>query len=143
MATRRPRLSVARPPLPAPDRDGFASRSTAEQFARELPDEFLQCRELAHVWVSWSATWSEHTHEYRRVLRCSRCLTEREQRIDASGSLVGGGYHYAEGYSTPGLGRIAGEARDALRLASLTRSMSGESVRGERRGPVRRGRTAS
>lgn len=88
-------------------------------FLEELRTTFLYCRELGHNWKPWRATL--HAGTYERVLRCTRCRTERVQELTASGHLLSNHYRYADGYQSKGLGRLVGDDRDALRMTSLLR----------------------
>lgn len=99
-----------------------APREEVEGFAHGLTVSHLQCRELGHNWRPWVARWDGEHNCYERALRCTRCRTERWESIGQSGSKLGGHYKYPDNYvAPPGMGRIVGEGRDALRLESLTR----------------------
>jgi hypothetical protein len=88
-----------------------------------LPDAYLQCRDLGHLWRPFTAQWHQQERAYSRVLSCQRCGTQRAQWVSASGHIAhGNAYTYPEGYTAPaGSGRMDGVARDALRLASVLR----------------------
>jgi hypothetical protein len=101
----------------------YADRETVEEYIDGLKSTFLYCRELGHNWRPYTAQVSETADHYDRVLRCTRCRTERWQLISRRGAIVSSHYHYVEGYQSKGLGRIVGEARDALRVASITREV--------------------
>lgn len=107
------------------DSDGFASPDEVEKFATRLPETFLLCRELGHQWRPWDARWEANEQVWLRSLRCPRCFTVREQRLDDRGNILSGTYTYPDGYLHVGFGRIAGEARGVLRLESVTRLASG------------------
>lgn len=113
-----------RPPSADEQRPGFANTDDVRAFAEELPDKFLHCREMNHNWRPFDVG-SHKDGGYERTLRCSRCYTRKVQHLDSAGMPVGGTrYEYPEGYQSDGLGRIVGEGRGALRLASITRFMS-------------------
>lgn len=119
------------------------TRPEAEAIADLMPDEYLQCRTWQHRWVSWSASWSDHEHTYQAIQRCDRCLGERTQSISQTGQLLKTSRAYPPGYlSAPGTGRVVGEAKDAFRLALVTRTINGTTVRGERKAPKRSRRAA-
>ena len=96
-------------------------------FAEGLSTAFLLCRELQHNWKPFSAWWDEEHHNYARTIRCVRCRTRKVQRLSSTGAVLTSHYEYTEGYLAEHLGRIVGEARDSLRLESLTRSLDGHS----------------
>lgn len=92
-----------------------------KSFAADLPDEFLLCRELHHHWKPW--TVAREGRSYIRVLRCSRCTTERHQKLSHRGEVLGTHYVHPEGYlREAGSGRITGEGLNLLRLESLNRT---------------------
>lgn len=92
-----------------------------------LPDAFILCRDIGHQWRPYRAWWSGPDKAYRRVLECTRCETTRTQLIDRRGHVSTGHYLYPEGYvSPPGMGRVDGAGRDALRLGSLLRLLDDE-----------------
>ena len=101
----------------------YADVDEVKDFAAELPDRFLECREMGH-------NWRPHTGKYvdgdsvERTLRCSRCYTKRVQEISLQGVVLRRHYEHPEGYLHVGMGRIVGEGRDALRVESLTRFMT-------------------
>ena len=59
----------------------------------------------------------------RRSFRCDRCGCEKVQRLDEYGHQISSNIAYPEGYVSD-VGRIAGSARDAMRLTSLTRQIT-------------------
>lgn len=90
------------------------------QFAEELPERFLECRELGHLWRPWAAL-SNPDGGYDRTLRCTRCQTKREQIITSRGVVTSNRYIHPEGYLHKGMGRIVGDGRGLLRLTSVKR----------------------
>lgn len=98
----------------------MASRNKVATFAQSLPDEYLLCREIGHIWQPYSAAWVAKLRRYERILRCSRCLTDRKQLLDPRGHIVSSSYDYPDGYAHEG-GRIMGTDRDRLHLESLKR----------------------
>lgn len=101
----------------------FASVDAAQQVADDLPDTYLLCRELAHAWLPFNANIDRHGI-IERTVRCSRCQTKRIMGVNSrNGEILSSRYEYPEGYTLRGVGRIAGPARDVLRLASLGRSI--------------------
>jgi len=102
-----------------------ANVEDVKAFAQELSTAFLLCRELQHNWKPFSAFWDEDHHCYVRSIRCVRCRTRKIQRLSSSGAVLTSHYEYADGYLAEHIGRIIGEARDSLRLESVTRSLDG------------------
>lgn len=105
-----------------PDAEFWAELEEVVDFAEGLPDTFLECRELGHLWRPWYAGLNEYG-SYDRILRCTRCYTKRVQVISARGVVVKNSYIHPEGYLHKGMGRIAGDARGAMRLVSLKRQV--------------------
>ena len=91
-----------------------------------LPQRLLLCRELGHTWRPSSAVWDSYRECFERVLRCTRCRTDRHQTLTRWGHVLSSSYHYPEGYTTAGLGRLIGEDRDLVRLESITRTLTPE-----------------
>lgn len=89
---------------------------------QSLPQTFIECRDLGHVWRPWRASWNAAEREYRRILRCARCSTERTQSLSAGGLVLKGSYSYIDGYAKPeDTGHFDRSERAALRLESLLR----------------------
>ncbi len=119
---RRKLVAVEQPVQYERGPDGYALRGEVERFAQTLTDKFLACRELGHNWMPRTAVLTKDNH-YDRVLRCSRCRTERHQTISRKGEILTSQYHYRQGYQAQGLGRVVGDGRAALRLESIFRTM--------------------
>lgn len=110
----------------------FADVDDVKQAAAGMADETLACRELGHPWGAYTATFDRAVGVFERTLRCPRCETRKVQSLNRSGHILGSHYVYPDGYlMEKGLGRIAGDGRDALRLEALTRAVNGTA-------PVRR-----
>lgn len=93
-----------------------------DQWASELSDKFLLCRDMGHTWSPFRASLNQELRVYERVLRCRRCGTKRHQTLDMRGGLQGTHYEYPEGYQAPpGSGAFDKDARSSLRLESITR----------------------
>lgn len=102
------------------DDDHSAQLSDVKEFAKSLPEKYLHCRELGHLWRPFRA--GRHPDGgFERVLRCSRCRTRREQSLSSTGMVLTNNYKHPEGYLTEGIGRIVGEGRGLLRLESIMR----------------------
>ena len=103
-----------------------------EQFAKELPTGFLECREMGHPWRPHAA----HVHSdggFERVLRCPRCLTRKVQTLTTSGMVFRSKYVYPEGYQVEGLGQLVGEERGRVRIESMTRYLTKLNQKANRR----------
>jgi len=88
-------------------------------YAEKLPNAWLLCRELGHNWAPHGAAILPDGG-FDRVLRCRRCPTRRHQVLDPYGRIVSNQYDYPEGYQMPpGQGRITGDGRGILRVASI------------------------
>lgn len=84
-----------------------------------MVDEYLLCRDFGHSWRPWGAEWIPQRRHYAEALVCSRCKAVRRRLLDEYGSLLGNSYTYPEGYLVHGVGRLTGDDRNDLRLASL------------------------
>jgi hypothetical protein len=100
---------------------------TAEQFASNLSNAFLQCRELGHQWRPWSVVWDRKARCFDRQLRCSACKTIRKQLLDSHGHVIRNGYDYTDGYLSKHL-QPGTYSRDVFRLEALTRFLDKQST---------------
>lgn len=104
-----------------------------------MADEHLLCRDFGHSWRPWAAEWIPQRRQYAEALVCSRCTSVRHRLLDEYGALLGNSYTYAEGYLVHGLGRLTGDDRNDLRLASLRAVMDftgGQEAPGPQLAPV-------
>lgn len=116
-AKRRAGAGNAKPqaaPQPAPD--GPQELGTA---IKALRPEFLQCRDYLHAWRPFTAQWMPSFNVYEVREQCMRCHTLRIRELDRHGHVLARHYEYPDGYSMKGLGRLTGDDRDKIRLASL------------------------
>lgn len=101
-----------------------------------LNDTHVLCRTYGHAWrpVNVTRTLSSRGRpiEYRAYLRCSRCDSNRIQRLDANGDIIGNTYRYPEGYvKRPDEGRITrADARHEY-LSRLDNQQAIHDVEGE------------
>lgn len=93
---------------------------SADDFAAGLPDRFLRCRELGHVWRPHTATYDPSDSIYDRVLRCSSCRTTRHQVLNSHGHVLSNSYKYPDTYLATTLERGT-YSRDVFRLEALVR----------------------
>lgn len=101
----------------------FADPQEARSFAESLPDRYLACRNDLHSWKAWSVRWMAEGRLYERIVRCTRCGGKKKSLVDDTGAIVSKGYSPAKGYLSD-VGRIAGDAKDALRLVTLQREIT-------------------
>jgi len=99
----------------------YATPTEVESQASRWSEDFLECRLYGHHWKPSSATFHGVYHYWRIVQVCPRCTSERVAELDGHGRVTSQAIHYAEGYLTDGIGRIVGDARDTLRLATVQR----------------------
>ena len=100
----------------------MASKRRITDWAEELPERFLQCRDFGHSWRPWAVRFDREFNSYERSLRCSRCRSERHESLGMSGAKSSRGYTYPEGYQAPpGTGHLVLADRDELRIASIQR----------------------
>lgn len=102
----------------------YADPTDVADLAESMPMSYLQCRDFGHSWRPYSAAYHAGDRTYVRTQRCPRCKTFRDQELSERGTQLRSSYRYADGYLMEGLGRIVGDGRDALRLASITRSIA-------------------
>lgn len=93
---------------------------------------------MRHSWRPFSAKWLPEIECYERIRRCSRCKTKKKQVIAPGGGVVSSQYDYPDGYQTEGMGRLAGDSLDALRLVSLYREIGDPYGNGNGNGTTRR-----
>lgn len=111
--------------LKAVDETDHAHLSDVRDFAAGLPEKYLHCRELGHLWRPFTA--GRHPDGgFTRTLRCTRCKTRREQELSSTGMVLTNQYKHPDGYLTEGMGRIVGEGRGLLRLESIMRVLPTE-----------------
>lgn len=107
-------------PIRKPPR--MADPNEVSELALELSSAALACRDLGHNWRSRNI--ETNAQGFARLLRCSRCRTLRRQQLNRRGQVMSNSYDYADNYlfDKP-LGRLAGDARSALRLVALNREL--------------------
>jgi hypothetical protein len=99
-------------------------RDVADALQR-MTEQQVQCRDYGHSWKPWRAELfgKGGAKGYERALRCARCGTERWQTLTRYGEVVSGHYIYPDGYLVKGLGRLTGEDRGLVRIASIERTL--------------------
>jgi len=110
----------------APDSDLVLS---VEEFAENLPDRYLNCRELGHVWKSWTVEFDESSHSYLRQLRCSGCKSLRKQLLDRHAGVIKNSYDYSPGYLAKNVEKGVSLHRSAFRLEAIVRTLSKQQMR--------------
>jgi hypothetical protein len=104
--------------------DGASRHATPAEVQRQAAkwsEDFLECRLYGHHWRPASARFHDTYRYWRIVQRCPRCTSERVAELDSNGHVTSQAIHYADGYLTDGIGRIVGNSRDTLRLATIQR----------------------
>jgi hypothetical protein len=79
-----------------------------------------QCRDYGHAWRPRWAQWLPRKAGLEQGLECGRCGTQRWRTLTRHGDVLTSRYVYPEGYRIEGLGRLTGEDRGTLRVASVT-----------------------
>lgn len=123
--------------MTTPEHGQYADPDEVAEFASQLPDDYLQCRELGHVWRPHTAQVAEGYYERR--LRCPRCKMVREDQVSMSGQILRRSYDDTNcpDYYAKHIGRIVGEGRGQLRLASILRTVAATDERAEKRRTTR------
>lgn len=104
-----------------PDNAADARHGHIQEFIENLPDKFLQCREMGHNWGPYTA-FRYKDGGFQRTLICSRCKMRKVQDLTSRGMLTGSTtYLPPDGYRIKGLGQLAGEERGLLRMESVGR----------------------
>jgi hypothetical protein len=108
--------------MAAPRRRSPRRGDQVGQWIAALPQTFIECRDLGHIWTSHRAWWDNAERCYKRVMRCQRCAAERTQSLSSAGLVLSGHYSYVDDYSKPaGTGYFDRNERAALRLESVFR----------------------
>jgi hypothetical protein len=89
-----------------------------------MRESHLSCRDYGHSWRRHDARYVASERAYEQTLRCAQCRTIRRRLIDSHGGLISTHYDYPDGYVIPGLGRVVGDAKAAVRLASVQAMIS-------------------
>lgn len=93
----------------------------------EIPDDYLLCRDLGHLWQPSDVRISRRQREIERVLRCHNCSTLRTQVLTLGGYLIPGRSFTripeqqdldADHYVLKGVGRLSVDAWAAIRVMS-------------------------
>jgi hypothetical protein len=111
--------------------DGRADASEVKRQARQWTDDVLECRTYGHIWRPHSARYNSRYKYWQVVQRCQRCTSERRRQLTQRGKRTSSYIDYVDGYLSEGLGRITGEAREILELATITRVFTVERVSGK------------
>ncbi len=105
----------------------YASVRDAQTLAANLTPAHLDCRAYGHNWTAHDATHVKRYRYWAVSQRCARCRTIRHQEMSERGVVSTSWYDYAEGYLAD-VGRIAGDAKGALRLEAVLRRTFVEGV---------------
>jgi len=100
----------------------YATEREVLAAARQWSDEVLRCRTYGHNWQPRNAVINRR-HKFIYVEQeCSTCHTVRHQEMSMRGAVYAQWYTYIDGYLLDGVGRIAGEGRDAVRISTVMRT---------------------
>lgn len=98
---------------------GYADPAEVAAAAETMDPKVLECRANGHQKKPWAVV-QEPDGGFTRTLRCPRCKRVKWiQQVTPSGRVVTSRMKYDDGYLLKGMGRIAGDGRDALRLAEI------------------------
>lgn len=84
-----------------------------------MSDSHLHCRDYGHSWRAFTAAYVAKERCYEQTLRCTRCRSLRRRLLDTHGTVISSHYDYQDGYLVHGMGRLAGDDRGLIRLASV------------------------
>lgn len=99
------------------------------EWAADLPDRFVECRNDQHRWTMLRARWDLKMNAYQVLHRCSRCRCGRDRSINAIGVVLSTRYDYPDNYLAPkGSGTFDKDARADLRLMGITRWLDKHAV---------------
>lgn len=88
----------------------------------DLTDEFVRCRAVGHSWDDFHPTdMRRPLFGWRLSFRCTRCLTERHDLVDAMGRLLQRSYYYDDDYKEAGIG-LKGVRKDDFRREMALRT---------------------
>lgn len=82
----------------------------------------LVCRDLRHVWSPFDA-WKEGRN-YIRVLRCTRCGSQRIQTLDNQGYVMDNRMKYSSGYVRKDGGRMTQDEVAFIRQFNTERTLN-------------------
>ena len=94
-------------------------RNIAEA-VKQMDPTFTHCRDYGHAWEPFRG--GRVPGGWERQLRCTRCHTVRKQFIGVrrgTTEIDSNRYVQPEGYRVKGLGRITGDDRGKVRMASI------------------------
>lgn len=105
----------------------MASLGDVEKLAEALTDQYLHCRDFGHQWRMANAKREGNIRT--RTMFCPSCKYQKYQTLDSHGLVIEEKPDYPEGYLIKGLGRIVGDVKGALRLASVDRLIEKNSAK--------------
>lgn len=103
-----------------------------EKAAAAWDDEILKCRTDGHRWEDRRAAKNMEYRFIRIVQVCPRCACERITEMDFYGEVFSRSIDYSEGYLLVGLGRISGQGRNVLRMATVERLFKVDTLSGDK-----------
>lgn len=113
----------------------------ADRSLQHYEEEFLECRGLAHSWAS--VGFFNDGAYVSRLVRCSRCSTEKIVTIRRDGAFVRTRYEHPEGYLIAGGGVTKADVRyEVIKRARSNTYSSLQTLRESLGGPRRRRKDA-
>lgn len=102
-----------------------AGNRAASEMIRRSEDSHLVCRTLGHKFDENTSTVKRSGGKFLWSMGCSRCGTSRTKILSSSGRILGSGYKYPKGYTTPGIGRLDARGLAHLRIHVITKVIGG------------------
>lgn len=118
---------MARPRRQPP---AYATPDEVRDASEQWSSAQLECRDLGHHWRPSDAVHVRRLNYYRLSHSCERCGMRRIREMSERGHVYAQTYEYPDGYLLKGLGRIAGDARDEVRLQATLRGQAITEVTG-------------
>lgn len=99
-----------------------ATPDDIRDIVNDLTEQYLLCRTYGHAWKPQGAVYSKDRRTIHTTQICA-CESDRYQDLDGrNGAVIKSHINYSEGYLIKGLGRVTGDAKGVIRLATVTRS---------------------
>jgi hypothetical protein len=97
---------------------------TSRSVMRDYPNEFVDCRDMGHVWSV--STLTKNGTVLDRTLVCERCSMERSEVISQYGTILTRHYYRPENYTLPkGAYNAVGSSRTFWRGLQYVRAQRG------------------
>jgi hypothetical protein len=113
----------------------YATPGEVEAVTSQWSNAVLECRDMGHHWQRSDVAHVARDRYYRISDTCGRCDVTRYREMSERGHIYATTYAYPEGYLIEGLGRIAGDGKDVIRLASVLRDSHTREIRSAKNTP--------